>query len=119
MGHPMKIKLTHEGLLVYLANHYTTRGAQLLAVCKCIFDLHQEIYKQLQCIYKLSCYSSHLTNPQRKRIRVVLCVRERLKIEPETDNLREKESAYSFPSSHLIDSDIMLLSTWIGRLWPQ
>ncbi len=27
MGHPMRIELTRAGLLVYLANHYTTRGA--------------------------------------------------------------------------------------------
>ena len=27
MGHPMRIELTRVGLLVYLANHYTTRGA--------------------------------------------------------------------------------------------
>ena len=26
IGHPMRLKLTCEGLLVYLANHYTTRG---------------------------------------------------------------------------------------------
>ena len=29
MGHPMRIELTRVGLLVYLANHYTTRGAQI------------------------------------------------------------------------------------------
>ena len=27
MRHPMRLKLTHKGLLVYFANHYTTRGA--------------------------------------------------------------------------------------------
>ena len=27
MGHPMRIELTRAGLQVYLANHYTTRGA--------------------------------------------------------------------------------------------
>ena len=27
MGHSMRIELTRVGLLVYLANHYTTRGA--------------------------------------------------------------------------------------------
>ena len=27
MVHPMRIELTRVGLLVYLANHYTTRGA--------------------------------------------------------------------------------------------
>ena len=32
MGHPMRIELTRVGLLVYLANHFTTRGAQSLAV---------------------------------------------------------------------------------------
>ena len=31
MGHPMGIELTHAGLLGYLANHYTTRGAHMLA----------------------------------------------------------------------------------------
>ena len=29
MGPPMRIELTRVGLLVYLANHYTTRGAQV------------------------------------------------------------------------------------------
>ena len=28
MGHPMRIELTRAGLLVYIANHYTIRGAQ-------------------------------------------------------------------------------------------
>ena len=27
MGHPMRLELTLAGLLVKLANHYTTRGA--------------------------------------------------------------------------------------------
>ena len=26
-GHPMRLELTHVGLLAELANHYTTRGA--------------------------------------------------------------------------------------------
>ena len=30
MGHPMGIELTRAGLLVYLANHYTTRGDEHL-----------------------------------------------------------------------------------------
>ena len=29
MGHPMRLELTLAGLLVKLANHYTTRGAQM------------------------------------------------------------------------------------------
>ena len=29
MGRPMRIELTRVGLLVYLANHYTTRGARM------------------------------------------------------------------------------------------
>ena len=29
MGHPMKLELTRVGLLVKLANRYTTKGAQL------------------------------------------------------------------------------------------
>ena len=29
MGHPMRLELTLAGLLVKLANHYTTRGAHL------------------------------------------------------------------------------------------
>ena len=29
MGHQMRIELTRAGLLVYLANHYTTQGALL------------------------------------------------------------------------------------------
>ena len=28
MGHPMRLKLTREGLLVKLANHYNIRGDQ-------------------------------------------------------------------------------------------
>ena len=28
MGHTMRIELTRAGLLVYVANHYTTPGAQ-------------------------------------------------------------------------------------------
>ena len=28
MGLPMRIELTHEGLLVYFAKHYTTRGVK-------------------------------------------------------------------------------------------
>ena len=28
MGHLVRIELTREGLLVYLANHYTTQSAQ-------------------------------------------------------------------------------------------
>ena len=27
MGHPMRLELSRVGLLVYLANHYATRGA--------------------------------------------------------------------------------------------
>ena len=33
MGHPMRIELTRVGLLVYLANHYTTRGAPTSLQC--------------------------------------------------------------------------------------
>ena len=35
IGHPMRIELTRVGLLVYLANHYTTRGTreQLIRAC--------------------------------------------------------------------------------------
>ena len=29
MGHPMRLELTLAGLLVKLANHYTTRGAMI------------------------------------------------------------------------------------------
>ena len=29
MGHPMRLEFTLAGLLVKLANHYTTRGAQI------------------------------------------------------------------------------------------
>ena len=38
--------------------------------------------------------SSHHANLQQKRIRVASSVRERLRIEPETDNLREKKRAF-------------------------
>ena len=34
MGHPMRLELTHVGLLVKLANHYTTKGALQLNVIK-------------------------------------------------------------------------------------
>ena len=30
MGHPKRLELTLAGLLVKLANHYTTRGAQIV-----------------------------------------------------------------------------------------
>ena len=40
MGHPMRLKLTFAGLLVKLANHYTTRGALIYkALC---FDVVQD-----------------------------------------------------------------------------
>ena len=32
MGHPMRLELTLAGLLVKLANHYTTRGALYLSI---------------------------------------------------------------------------------------
>ena len=32
-GHPMRLELTRVGLLVQLANHYTTRGAFVLTNC--------------------------------------------------------------------------------------
>ena len=38
MGHPMRIELTRVGLLVLLANHYTTRGTQVMnVVTKIVF----------------------------------------------------------------------------------
>ena len=40
MGHPMRLELTLVGLLVKLANHYTTRGA-LSWRPDCIFEIHQ------------------------------------------------------------------------------
>ena len=33
MGRPMRLELTRVGLLVKLANHYTTRGA----LCMCVY----------------------------------------------------------------------------------
>ena len=30
MGHPMRLELTLVGLLVKIANHYTTKGAQIV-----------------------------------------------------------------------------------------
>ena len=38
MGHPMRIELTRAGLLVYLANHYTTRGAQVRSWSESVGD---------------------------------------------------------------------------------
>ena len=34
-GHPMRLELTRVGLLVELANHYTTRGAYLWPLVSC------------------------------------------------------------------------------------
>ena len=42
MGHPMRLELTRVGLLVKLANHYTTKGALIL------FDL---------VIYEALCFN--------------------------------------------------------------
>ncbi len=44
-------------------------------------------------------------------------VRERLEIEPETDNLQE--SVHSFLPTLLIGSGIMLLNAQVGGLWPE
>ena len=44
MGHPMRLELTRVGLLVELANHYATRGAQTNYVC---------VYKRFLYIYIL------------------------------------------------------------------
>ena len=32
MRHPMRLELTHEGLLISLANHYVIRGAQPISI---------------------------------------------------------------------------------------
>ena len=44
MGHPMRLELTLAGLLVNLANHYTTRGAQESSKLLCI-NTHRGLYK--------------------------------------------------------------------------
>ena len=36
MGHPMRLELTLAGLLVKLANHYTTRGAHATSLLDCL-----------------------------------------------------------------------------------
>ena len=45
MGHPMRIELTRVGLLIYLANHYTTRGAKWQSVsCLCDRITYMGVY---------------------------------------------------------------------------
>ena len=39
-GHPMRLELTRVGLLVELANHYTTRGALLTRMCHYFLSPH-------------------------------------------------------------------------------
>ena len=34
MGHPMRLELTRVGLLVKVANHYTTKGGPIV-ICYC------------------------------------------------------------------------------------
>ena len=52
MGHPMRLELIHEGLLVNLANRYTTRGAhKYLSLTQYIYMyklIHTNIYV---CMY--------------------------------------------------------------------
>ena len=65
--------------------------------------------------------NNHHANPQPKRIKVVLCiVYQRLGIEPETDDLRErKRASILFHPLFWLVSGIMSLSTQRGRLWPE
>ena len=51
MGRPMRLELTREGLLVKLANRYTTKGAQL----KLNIDLNQK-----------NCFTYNLTKKLRE-----------------------------------------------------
>ena len=51
----MRIELTHVGLLIYLANHYTTGGARV-CVCMYVFAsiyVHNVLY-QFPCLKNLS-----------------------------------------------------------------
>ena len=48
-GHPMRLELTRVGLLVELANHYTTRGA--LMVRKTMVQSQHESYQRLKKWY--------------------------------------------------------------------
>ena len=64
MGHPMRIELTLAGLLVKLANHYTTRGAQLLKVKQDSIKYHfyNLWYDWTQVSRTMSEHSTHLYN---------------------------------------------------------
>ena len=45
MGHLMRLKRTTEGLRVQLANHYTTRGANVVIYEALCFDVAQGQYE--------------------------------------------------------------------------
>ena len=44
MGHPMRLKLTRVGLLVKVANHYTTKGAHILQLYLLDHERHEYTY---------------------------------------------------------------------------
>ena len=46
-GHPMRLELTHVGLLAELANHYTTRGALMFAALVVLDGFHLLLSTQL------------------------------------------------------------------------
>ena len=51
MGHPMRLELTLAGLLVKLANHYTTRGAHgILDSCMNVNVTHKMTYRSVMSI---------------------------------------------------------------------
>ena len=56
MGRPMRLELTRVGLLVLLANHYTTRGAH------CTIDIYIDIYLYLYSYQSLSSISTRLSD---------------------------------------------------------
>ncbi len=58
MGHPMRIELTRAGLLVYLANHYTTQGAPVT-----IASDHPKNY-DVACMFVFSSLSGHLVGTE-------------------------------------------------------
>ena len=97
-GHPMKLELTRVGLLVELANHYTTRGAPTcwqwlvkidtciymylfafkciiqcvcVCVCVCVWLLLFSVYILCICIYML-IYMNALRSYARVRVCISL-----------------------------------------------
>ena len=54
-GHPMRLELTRVGLLVELANHYTTRGA-FIYMCVCVCMCARARVYLFPCVYVYDSY---------------------------------------------------------------